>query len=521
MTWLRYLRPRLVILVLLWTLPVLAYVIIGSIAMYQTGWLPFFFWLLPAMWVAAWLIGKLWQPAKPRHHAIDGKPIAAPQFWTPRDEQAIAIVEDYRGSVATVDFQNITDVDRYVRDARGLADRLAIHYHGKDHVNLLNPLTLVEILSVIHLAVEDLEEWMIENVPGSDLATIGQLGSIPTIVNTMDFVQKVAFVASAILNPSKLLTYPLWRKSGRVIVELQNEMVRAFYQRYLRQVGYYLIEMNSGRLQGGSRRYRSQFGQMTSALHKVGPDIDRIELMQAVNTTVAIMGQVKAGKSSLINALMGEQVAVTGGLPETREVQRYRYALPGSTSALTLLDTPGYCEADVSQRQLKEIRIASEQADIILLVLAANVSARDADVRVVHELAEHYRKTTKLRPPAIVVVLTHIDLLRPVREWSPPYDWRNPTQLKEESIAAAVTYAKELFGTAVAGYACVHVGESHAVDTSVVDEVVPQLVAHLKQGQAAAMLKAFYKQLSRQRLATLSRQLLGLAKTASTNVLGD
>ncbi len=521
MKWLRYLRPRLVVLILLWTLPILAYIVIGSIAMYQNRWLSIFVWLLPAMWLAAWLIGKLWRPTKPRHQAIDGKPIAAPPFWTPRDEQAIEIVEDYRSAVDPIDYQSITDIDRYIRDARGLAERLAMHYHGNDQVNLLNPLTLVEILSVIHLAVEDIEEWMIEHVPGSDLATIGQLGHIPVIVNTLDAIQKVTYVASAILNPSKLLTYPLWRKSGRVIVELQNEMVRAFYQRYLRQVGYYLIEMNSGRLQGGSRRYRTQFGQMTSTTHHVSAEVDRIEQLQAVSTTVAILGQVKAGKSSLINALMGEQVAVTGVLPETRAVHRYQYTLPGTTSVLTLLDTPGYNEADVSQRQLTEIRIASEQADIILLVLAANVSAREADVRVVHALAAHYRGKLKLRPPAIIAVLTHIDSLRPVREWSPPYDWRNPTQLKEESIAEAVAYSKELFGSAVAGYACVYVGDGHAVDSSVIDEVVPQLVAHLQQGQAAALLKAFYKQLSRQRLATLTRQLLGLAKSAGAGVLGN
>lgn len=510
---LRYVRPRIFVLLLLWVLPVLLYFAIGMVAMYQTGWFPIVVWTLPAMWLAAWLVGKLWRPAKPQHHRVDGRPIRAPEFWTPRDAAAISIVEEFRGSVEAADFLSITDIDRYVRDARDLAERLARHYHSDYKESVLNPLTLVEILSVIHLAVEDLEEWMLKNVPGSDLATVGQLGRIPGFLNTVDYAQKIAYFASAVLNPAKLLTYPLWRKSGRVTVELQNEVIRGFYQRYLRQLGYYLIEMYSGRLQGGSRRYRSEFGQMATAVHASGGDAEALERLRDVNTTIAVMGQVKAGKSSLINALMQQQVCVTGILPETREVRRYRYSIPNSPSAVSLLDTPGYSEADVTSQQIREIKLASDQADIVLLVMAANVPARDADVKIVRALAEHYRHNQQLRPPAIVAVLTHIDLLRPVREWSPPYDWRHPTQLKEESIADAVRYVKELLGDSVAGYACVYIGDTHPADSSVVDEVVPQLIAHLNHGHAAALLKAFYQQLSRERFAKLSRQVLGLLKS--------
>jgi len=512
---LRYLRPRFVVLFVLWVLPVLACIVAGFIAMYQTDWIHILIWMFPGMWAIAWLVGKIWRPAKPRHCHIDGKPIQPPEFWTPRDVAAISIVEDYRGSVETIDFQSITDVNRYVRDAEGLADRLARHYHADFDDNLLNPLTVIEILSVIHLAVEDLEQWMLDNVPGSDLATVGQLGQIPGLINSVDIAQKVFYFATSVFNPAKLLAYPLWRKSGRVAVELQNELFRSFYQRYLRQVGFYLIEMYSGRLQGGSRRYRSEFSQMSSAVRGLGGDVDAMQQLSDGNTTIAVMGQVKAGKSSLINALMQDQVCVTGVLPQTREVESYAYSIPGSQRSVVLLDTPGYDEADITSQQLRDIKSASERADILLLVMAANVTARDADVRVVRELTEHYQSKPQLRPPAIIVVLTHIDRLRPVREWAPPYDWRHPTQPKEESIAAAVQYVKELLGPSIAGYACVYTGDTHAADTSVIDEVVPQLVEHLNHGHAAALLKAFYQHLSRERLAKLSSQVIGLLKSFS------
>ncbi len=511
----RFLRPRMVTLLLLWLLPLLATIAIGIVAMYQTGWLHVIFWTMPGIWLAAWIVGKLWKPEKPRHQKIDGKPIKAPAFWTPRDEMAIEIVEDYRASAGEFDFDSIVDFERYIQDGRALANRLAQHYHTDANKNLLHPLTLIEILSVIHLAVEDLEEWMLKNVPGSDLATIGQLERIPDLLSGIDLAQKIAYFASAVFNPAKLFAYPIWRKSRRAKTELQNEVIRGFYQRYLRQLGFYLIEMYSGRLQSGSRRYRSEFGQLSSAVRSLDNPANVMQTLQDVTTTIAVMGQVKAGKSSLINALMNEHVCETGVMPQTREVRRYSYSIPGSANSVELLDTPGYSEADVSSQQLHEIQSASDQADIVLLVMAANAPARDADVKLVQALKEHYRTKKQLRPPAMIVVLTHIDLLRPVREWSPPYHWRSPVQPKEESIAAAVQYVNELMGDGIAGYACVYTGDVHGADSSVVDEVIPQLIDHLNHGHAAAVLKAFYRQLSRERFAKLSRQVIGLLKSFS------
>ena len=58
--------------------------------------------------------------------------------------------------------------------------------------------------------------------------------------------------------------------------------------------------------------------------------------------TIAVFGQVKAGKSSLINALLGEQRAVTDVLPTTAGVARYDLHPKGIPSHLVLLDTVGY-----------------------------------------------------------------------------------------------------------------------------------------------------------------------------------
>ena len=76
--------------------------------------------------------------------------------------------------------------------------------------------------------MEDLETWLLENVPGSNLATLQHLEQLPNAMKALDFGQSILFLAATIVNPIKLFSYPLWRKSGRVTVELQNELIRAF-----------------------------------------------------------------------------------------------------------------------------------------------------------------------------------------------------------------------------------------------------------------------------------------------------
>ncbi len=520
----RLLRPRVIVLLGLWTLPAILCIVISVIALYQTGWLVVIAGLLPLIWLVAWLVGRLWPPPK-LNRSAHWRPLRASEFWTPQDVAAIEVVEEFRRQVADVNQFSIADPNRYIQDAQALTHKLALHFHpgsdlsGLEPQQVLNPLTLIEILSVIHLAVEDLESWMLENVPGSTLATVGQLGQLPRLAKAWDIGQSIFFIATSIANPSRLLTYPLWRSTGRVTVELQNELVRAFYQQYLSHIGYYLIEMYSGRLKGGSRVYRQQFGHVSAAIHAAGGDASQLANLADSNTTIAIVGQVKAGKSSLINALMKGNVATTSILPETREVQCFEFALPESVNTIRLLDTPGYSEADISKRQRAETKSAAESADIILLVMAANVPARHSDVELVRELQQHYQSRPHLRPPPIIGVFTHIDLLRPIRQWEPPYDWRKPSSPKEHAMANTVDYARELFGNSISAYACVTTGELASTDTGVGDELIPLLIEHLDQGHASAVLKAFYTQLSQQRFSRLSKQVRGLLKNVGRKLL--
>lgn len=500
------------VLGLLWLLPIITCIVLGGIALYRSGWLLTVTWLFPVAWLLAWIVSKLWRAPKLGRMA-NTAPLRGAAYWTARDTAAIEIVDAYRREVADFDRSLVTDHQRYISDARAIAQRLAVHYHQRSESRAWHRLTLIEILTVIHLAVEDLEAWTLKNLPGSNLATLDHFNRASQVWKWIRVGQTTGYFASTLANPAKLLTYPLWRQAGRVGMEMQDQAARVFYQAYLRNVGYYLIEMYSGRLKGGSQQYREHFTKLNQAMHAAGGDRQRVAELQEVSTTITVLGQVKAGKSSLINALLQDKAAETSILPETRKVQTYRFTLPESHCTLELLDTPGYGEADLSHQYLKEIRQAAERADIILLVMAANSAARQSDVEAVQELRRYYSQHPQLHEPAFIAVLSHIDRLRPVREWSPPYDWKFPKSDKARSIAKAVGYTDELFGESINSIVCVYTGDEHPRTFGVGEELVPAIIKHLDQGHAAAVLRAFYQSMSRERVEQLTAQLSGLLKS--------
>jgi predicted GTPase len=152
---------------------------------------------------------------------------------------------------------------------------------------------------------------------------------------------------------------------------------------------------------------------------------------------VLVLGQVSSGKSSLINALFGEPRAATDVLAHTREFAAYRLERDGMPVAL-ILDSRGYAGGET--RDGADMDRELLRSDLILLVCAAHHAARAADRAQLERLRRLYRDHPQRQPPALLCALTFIDRLRPLREWSPPYDIIEPATPKAHSIRAAVDH---------------------------------------------------------------------------------
>lgn len=94
---------------------------------------------------------------------------------------------------------------------------------------------------------------------------------------------------------------------------------------------------------------------------------------------VAILGAPNAGKSSLLNALVGRDAAIVSARAgTTRDVVEVRLVLAGVP--VTLADTAGLREAadEIEQEGIRRAHRRAEEADLILAVFAADVPP-DAD----------------------------------------------------------------------------------------------------------------------------------------------
>ncbi len=496
---LRLVNLRTVVLVLLLVLPMLVYAGAGVAAIWQVGWTGWLWWVLPVFCGVTWLVAWLWPvPPSPELQSPTG------QHWTPRDHLAAEIVQQYQKQVDQIQPAQLTDLHFYLNQSQSLARDIGLVYHPGAG-DPLSSLTVPEVVAAIRLVADDLENLALHSVPGSRLLTIAQWQALGKAPKWIRRATKTALAGSILLNPSNLVRHGTSRATAHQVASgLQSELLATVYLRFVRQVGFYLIEMNSGRLRGGADAYRAALEKSPAKpfdTSTAGPGDPHAEPVE-----IALLGQTGAGKSSLINQLTGQATATVDILPETRSIERHHLQLESHPASITLLDTPGYGQAGATADQTRQIQTALQQADAVLLVIDAHVPAREADRKTLQSLSNHYQQNPHLKPPPIICVLTHVDLLPPARDWSPPYNWQNGQSTKETSIRGAVEYAAELFDQVIAEAVPVCTDDDPDRQWGVVGNLIPALLSRLDEARAVSVLSALEESLSGDRLKTLIRQ---------------
>jgi GTPase len=104
---------------------------------------------------------------------------------------------------------------------------------------------------------------------------------------------------------------------------------------------------------------------------------------------VAVIGAPNAGKSTLVNALVGQKVAIVSAKAQTTRARLMGIAMDGPAQIL-LVDTPGIFEP---RRRLDRAMVAAawsgaQDADLILLVIDASEKIRENVLRGL-EMREH------------------------------------------------------------------------------------------------------------------------------------
>jgi len=226
--------------------------------------------------------------------------------------------------------------------------------------------------------------------------------------------------------------------------------------------------------------------------------------------TITIIGQVKSGKSSLVNALLGEQQAQTDVLPLTQEITRYQLQPAGVPARFVLLDTVGYGHSGPREDQLRATQEAAQQSDLVCLVLHARNPARQADVEVLAALERWFQARPDLKAVPILGILTHIDLLSPAMEWAPPYNWRQPQRPKERQIQEAVATVHEQMGHSLVG--CVPVCAASGKVYGVQEWLLPTVLELLDEAHGVALLRCLRAEADAGKIRRILGQLLAAGR---------
>lgn len=120
---------------------------------------------------------------------------------------------------------------------------------------------------------------------------------------------------------------------------------------------------------------------------------------------VAVIGAPNAGKSTLVNALVGQKVAIVSPKAQTTRSRLMGIAIEDNAQIL-LVDTPGIFEP---KRRLDRAMIAAawtgaQDADLILLVIDAAIGVTAEVVRIIDSLDD--------RQHPLFLVLNKVDLMK-------------------------------------------------------------------------------------------------------------
>ncbi len=120
--------------------------------------------------------------------------------------------------------------------------------------------------------------------------------------------------------------------------------------------------------------------------------------------TVAVIGRANAGKSTLINVMVGEKVAIVSPKPQTTR-DRILGVLTREDRQFVFIDTPGIYRSRniLTEHMMKTTENTSAEADVILFVHDGHAGVKDEDL----ELARKYYDTGI----PMLIAYTKIDIM--------------------------------------------------------------------------------------------------------------
>lgn len=439
-----YIRGAMLLIAL--TLPVFSLTVLGSIWLWQNG--AILIWAAAAFGVTILIYGLERWLLSNAISAADGHPSEgsedsridpqsdADPLWTARELEAWADVNALAESVST---EQLTSRDAILELGTRTIETVArrIHPEAKDP---LWKFTVPEALALIERVSGQLRGFFIDSIPYGDRLTVAQALSIyrwRSAITIAERAYDVYRIIRAVVNPLTAIGGEMREQTQRQMLEnVRGAAARRIANVYVREVGRAAIDLYSGRMQVTEKELETTVSAATRADRSATPAI-------AEPVRILFAGQTGAGKSSLVNALCGGVRSVIDVLPTPGGYTFHEMMREGAPSAL-LIDAPGITTSEGEIAQLADRAVAS---DLVVWVVAATRVDRETDRKALELVRNRLHSIQNRRPPAIIFVLTHVDRLRPFKEWNPPYDLSDTENPKVASIREAIAAVARDLGT--------------------------------------------------------------------------
>lgn len=414
---------RWAMLVLALGLPTISLVPFGSIWLWQNGYL--LIWgitvtvLVSIAWsVQAWLLRDTLKQAKDEEPI----PLAPPEpGWTPAEDAAWRAVQTI---AASADPEKLASRDAVIALGLRTVEAVARKLHPEKKEPLLQ-FTAPEALALIERVATRMNAFIRESVPLSDRLTVAQMATLYSWRGSVDTLEKAYDVWRAIrvLNPAAALASEVReRLSKEMMTWGKSYVARRIATAFVEEVGRAAIDLYGGRLRliAATPQFRRE---------------QEAASQEAEPLRILVAGQTSVGKSSLVNALGREVRAAVDVLPATAAFTPYRLMREGMPAAL-IIDSPG-----LKPEKASALIEQAANADLVLWVSAAHRADREPDRAALAGLRAWFTAHPNRRRPPLLLVVSHVDRLRPFNEWQPPYDLSDTRSAKAGSIRAAVEAA--------------------------------------------------------------------------------
>ena len=474
-------RAALWYVVLAICLPLLTLIVSGAVYLWQQQWLVpvTMIWLLITL--VGYLLYRLWPerrlPISPdiaaahpsesdktssdNSIALTDLPVRLEERsdWTPQDRdvwlQAVVWVENTLAEKPT--WEQLPEL------GINLLTRISRQYHRKSGDSYVEPVdssgkpsnetyrfTLPEMLLVLAVTSDRYRQLLLSHVPFAERIKISALlglysrqDQIKTGAGWINTARRTARLA----NPLAALSAELRDQfTQRIFTNLSEKVQRDLKRLLLQELVQVGMDLYSGRL-------KSSADELLDYHSRSHADDLLQKATQVEPLRVVLLGQVSAGKSSLINVLVSKLEAETDILPSTDRTTVHALNLPGDSDPVQtqntgadvhLIDTPGLVDNDAA---IQTSMVTAQQADLLIWVSRATQPAKAPDAALHSALQQLYRNEPHRRQPPILLVVSHVDQLSPKSEWQPPYDL-SAAQPKSQNIKRAVDSCRRQIGLA-------------------------------------------------------------------------